>query len=126
MSDFMEDSLSRRDFIGAGAAAASAAGLLPVSLPAPRPSAVDRMIGVPFEARSVVRVGLIGVGGRGRSLLRDLLAIDEVRITALCDLVPEHAAKGASMVQEAGQRAAPALFDGSDDAWERLVARDDL
>ena len=84
------------------------------------------MIGVPFEARDVARIGLIGVGGRGRSLLRDLLAIDGVRITALCDLVPEHAARGASMVQEAGQRAVPALFDGSDDAWERLVARDDL
>ncbi len=127
MKDTTEETLSRRDFIGAGAAAAAAAGFLPAAVPGlSEPAAADRMIGVPFEARNVVRVGLIGVGGRGRSLLRDLLAIEGVRITALCDLVPEHAARGASMVQEAGQRAAPALFDGSEDAWERLVARDDL
>ena len=31
------------------------------------------MIGVPFEARERVRLGIIGVGGRGTSLLRDLL-----------------------------------------------------
>ena len=126
MNDFTADNLSRRDFLGAGAAAAAAASLIPGSAHALRAERLDRMIGVPFEARTVVRVGLIGVGGRGRSLLRDLLAIDGVRITALCDLVPAHAARGASMVKEAGQEAVPAVFDGTDSAWEQLVARDDL
>ena len=126
MNDFTTENLSRRDFLGAGAAAAAAASLIPGSAHALRAERLDRMIGVPFEARTVVRVGLIGVGGRGRSLLRDLLTIDGVRITALCDLVPAHAARGASMVKEAGQEAVPAVFDGTDSAWEQLVARDDL
>lgn len=126
MNDYAEGSLSRRDFLSAGATAAAAASLIPGSAHALRAERLDRMIGVPFEAHAVVRVGLIGVGGRGRSLLHDLLAIDGVRITALCDLVPAHAARGASMIQEAGQEAGPAVFDGSDNAWEQLVARDDL
>ena len=38
-------------------------------------SANATMIGVPFEARERVRLGIIGVGGRGTTLLDDLLAI---------------------------------------------------
>ncbi|HMU60203.1 MAG TPA: Gfo/Idh/MocA family oxidoreductase [Gemmatimonadales bacterium] len=118
--------LSRRDFLGAGVTAAAAVSLLPGTSLADEGPQADRMTGVPFAPRDVVRIGLIGIGGRGRSLLRDLLAIDGVRITALCDLVPAHAARGAEMVREAGQPTAPAVFDGSDSIWEQLVARDDL
>jgi hypothetical protein len=126
MHESDDGNLSRRDFLGAGVTAAAAVNLLPGTALAGDGSKADRMIGVPFASRDVVRIGLIGVGGRGRSLLRDLLAIDGVRVTALCDLVPAHAARGAEMVKEAGQPTAPAVFDGSDRVWERLVARDDL
>jgi hypothetical protein len=126
MHESDDGNLSRRDFLGAGVTAAAAVNLLPGTALAGDGSKADRMIGVPFASRDVVRIGLIGVGGRGRSLLRDLLAIDGVRVTALCDLVPAHAARGAEMVKEAGQPTAPAVFDGSDGIWERLVARDDL
>lgn len=122
MSATHDGDLTRRDFIGAGVAATAAVGLLPGQLPGPR---AERMIGVPFEPHAVVRIGMIGIGGRGRSLLRDLLAIDGVQVTALCDLVPDHAAQGAAMVTEAGQ-AAPAVLDGTEMVWEKLVARDDV
>jgi predicted dehydrogenase len=61
------------------------------------------MMGIRFEPRERVRLGIIGVGGRGSSLLRDLLAVENVEIKAICDLVPEkvsHAQKG---VTDAGQ-----------------------
>ena len=47
------------------------------------------MIGVAFEPRAVVRVGLIGHGGRGASLLHDLLGIPGVQVNAVCDLVKD-------------------------------------
>lgn len=118
--------VSRRDFLGAGATAAVGASLLPGTATALEGAPAGRMIGVPFARRDVVQIGLIGVGGRGRSLLRDLLAIDGVQVTALCDLVPAHAARGAAMVTEAGQASPPAIFDGSDSIWEHLVAREDI
>jgi len=34
------------------------------------------MIGVPFEKHATVRIGIIGTGLRGRSVLRELLAVD--------------------------------------------------
>lgn len=125
MSDSTHDTLSRRDFLGATAAVA-AAGLLPATAHTDVVVSAGRMIGVPFEPRDVARIGLIGVGGRGESLLRDLLAIDGVQITALCDILPARTAHGAQLVRASGQEAAPALFDGSDRIWEDLVARDDL
>src|SRR4051812_45799897 len=50
------------------------------------------MIGVPFGPRERVRLGIVGVGGRGSSLLKDLLAVENVEVKAICDLVPEKVA----------------------------------
>jgi hypothetical protein len=61
------------------------------------------MMGVPFERRERVRLGIIGVGGRGSSLLRDLLAVENVEIKAICDLVPEKVAHSQKAVTNAGQ-----------------------
>jgi hypothetical protein len=61
------------------------------------------MIGVPFDARERVRLGIIGVGGRGTSLLQDLLAVENVEVKAICDLVPEKVARAQKAVTSAGQ-----------------------
>src|SRR5437899_1714824 len=47
------------------------------------PATGASMIGVRFEPREVVRVGLIGYGGRGTSLLHDLLGIPGVTVGAV-------------------------------------------
>ncbi len=36
-----------------------------------------------------VKIGFIGVGGRGRSLLNELLALNWVEVPAICDINPE-------------------------------------
>ena len=73
------------------------------------------MIGVPFEARERVRLGIIGVGGRGTSLLKDLLAVDHVEVKAICDLVPEKIEHAQKAVTDAGQ-SKPAGFSKGD--WD--------
>lgn len=81
------------------------------------------MVGVPFEA-AAPKVGLIGTGGRGTSLLENILAAD-VSVAALCDVVPEKAQAARGMVEKAGQKA-PELYTAGDHAFEKLVAREDL
>ena len=54
-----------------------------------RPSAAATMAGVPFEKHGTVRIAIVGTGLRGRSVLHELLGVPNVRITALCDPVPE-------------------------------------
>jgi hypothetical protein len=114
--------LSRRDFLRLGSI--TAVGITIPELHAetsttPRAS----MIGVPF-APVAPRIGLIGTGGRGTSLLQNLLAAD-ARVLALCDVVREKAEHAQSLVVQAGQTS-PEIYTNDDHAFESLVARDDL
>jgi hypothetical protein len=112
--------ISRRAFVKGSAL--GAAGLVIATeigspdLLAGRPkNAAPTMIGVPFEARDSVRLGIIGVGGRGSSLLQDLLAVDKVEVKAICDLVPEKVQHAQNAVTAAGQPQ-PAGFSKGD--WD--------
>jgi predicted dehydrogenase len=88
-------------------------------------SAAESMIGVPFDPRPVVRVGLIGHGGRGGSLLHDLLGIPGVTINAVCDLVKDRVESAQAKVEKAGQKR-PAGYSAGETDFENLVKRDDL
>jgi hypothetical protein len=72
-------------------------------LPGTKKGSHATMMGVPFEARERVRLGIIGVGGRGTNLLENLLAVDNVDVKAICDLVPEKVAAAQKAVTDAGQ-----------------------
>ncbi|HEX6730045.1 MAG TPA: Gfo/Idh/MocA family oxidoreductase, partial [Pyrinomonadaceae bacterium] len=83
------------------------------------------MIGVQFEPRDLVRVGIVGVGLRGTEVLGEFLAIDKVVINAVCDVVKEKCQRAAQMVEKAGQKA-PAIYADGETAFEKLSKRDDL
>lgn len=114
--------ISRRDFViktaigGAGVVIAS--DIAKSNLFAAN-SKTATMIGVPFESHERVRLGIIGVGGRGTSLLRDLLAVDGVDVKAICDLVPEKVEHAQKMVTGAGQPK-PAAFSKGDHDFKNL------
>jgi len=91
----------------------------------PAPSARTTMRGVPFEPRDTVRIGIVGTGLRGRSVLRELLAVEGARVVALADVVPDKAARAAKMITDLGQPA-PAIYTEGDHGFEKLVARDDV
>src|SRR5882762_8140259 len=95
--------------LAAGGLGLKALGLTPVAqaaqAPAGPPAATGAsMIGVRFEPREVVRVGLIGYGGRGTSLLHDLLGIPGVQVNAVCDLVKDRVERAQATVEKAGQK----------------------
>jgi hypothetical protein len=117
------DDLSRRNFLRLGGVTA-----VGMAIPQLHAEAVashsSSMIGVPFEPVKNPRIGIIGTGGRGTSLLGDLLAA-EVNVLAICDVVREKAEHAQSLVVKAGQKA-PELYTNGDHAFESLVARDDL
>lgn len=79
------------------------------------------MRGVPFEKREHVRVGFVGVGGRGHGLLREMLAVEGAQVTAVSDVVEAHALRARDSVQEAGQPTPAIEAD-----WRRLCERDDV
>lgn len=110
-----ESKTSRRGFLQSAAAIAA--------MPLAAENAPTSMINMPFEALNP-RLGIIGTGGRGTTLLENFLGAD-VRVGALCDIVAEKGKAAQAMVEKAGQKA-PALYTEGDHAFEALVARDDL
>jgi predicted dehydrogenase len=83
------------------------------------------MIGVKFETRDVVRLGIVGVGLRGTSTLQEFLAIDKVVVNAVCDVVKDKCVRAAQLIEKAGQKTPGIYADGERD-FERLSARDDI
>jgi hypothetical protein len=83
------------------------------------------MIGVPFEKHEMVRIGIIGVGLRGTSVLKLFLGVDNVQVTAICDIVKEKCNRAGKLIQDAGQPT-PAVYAEGDHAFEQLCRRDDL
>ena len=80
------------------------------------------MIGVPFQAKNTVRFGIIGTGGRGTSMLKEMLALDNAEVVALCDVNRDAALTAQGLVEKAG-KPSPAVFANGDHDFENLVKR---
>jgi hypothetical protein len=106
---------------GIGAAAVLGAGLAPAVAQAG--SASGTMIGVAFEKREP-RIAMIGLGGRGTSLLGNLLAAD-AQVAALCDVIKEKADHAAGLVVAAGQKRPETYTDGPH-AFNSMLRRKDV
>ena len=83
------------------------------------------MIGVPFALTEKVRFGVIGTGGRGTSMLHELVALDGAEIRAVCDVNKDAALTAQGLVEKAGQKA-PAVYTSGERDFENLVKREDL
>src|SRR5690242_7048784 len=81
------------------------------SLAMAAPAAENKtMIGVPFTAKSNVRLGFIGLGGRGTGQMRNFAAANDVEVTAICDIVPEKLARASQLLKKGGQQKEPELY----------------
>ena len=75
--------------------------------------------------KNIVRIALIGVGGRGRSHLRNMLNRKDVIIPAICDIDPDAIIKSQAMISEAGTKQ-PEIYTGSELAYLELLERGDI
>ena len=122
--------LTRRLLLGA-LPLAGAAFARPASTPAgpsggsPAPTAAASVMGLKFTPCETVRIGVIGTGRRGASLIDTLLAVGNVRINALCDTSADCAARAQRSVESAAGNA-PALYTAGQHDFERLCGRDDI
>jgi predicted dehydrogenase len=122
--------ISRRSFLQASAfasAGAVAAGNLSAQQAAVTSGSgqAQTMLGVPFKKHDKVRLGIIGLGERGTGHVRDFLAIPDVEITAICDIVPDAVEKARQRIVAAGKKE-PAIYGKNEDDWKNLCKRGDL
>lgn len=111
----MKNRLNRRTFLKTqltGIAGLASLGTVPTALQA--------------RETGKVRIGIIGMGGRGSSLMGNFFHMkDRVDIRAVCDIYPERAEAAQARVVKAGM-AKPEAYSGNEQIWERLTDREDL
>jgi len=107
--------LTRRKFIHKSAAAGLALSL---------PGAAGKLMGAPGTG-GPVRLGFVGVGGRGTYLLRTALDIEGVQVNAVCDINEENLERAGRLVEKRGQKK-PAGYSRGPEDFRRLVQRGDL
>ena len=116
--------ISRRDLLKSAAMAGATLGLADLRTPSTTadgligPLPDDSVFGMKFERRPMIRVGIIGVGARGTSMLDEFLGVDGVQITALCDIAKEKCLNAGRVIEKAGHL--PYLE--RPDEFNRLVA----
>ncbi len=116
---------SRRDLLRFASLASLGIGLSEAAPPQAAPAPGRSVSGMKFEAKESVRLGVIGIGGRGTELIKNFSAIPQVRVTALCDTVKEKVDKAQAKLEQAGSKP-PAAYHSSERAFEEMVKRDDI
>ena len=107
--------LDRRDFVKAGTGTALGMSLAPGAL-------LGRNRVAPADK---LRLGFIGMGGRGSWLLGLASRRDDTEIKAVCDIVPEKAQQAADAVTEAGGKE-PRQFTAGEEDYLNLLEMDDI
>ena len=78
--------IGRREFLGRAAWAVTAAAMGGAAKAAPAPG-VASLVGFAAPKRGKIRVGVIGVAGRGSGAVRRLCKVPGLEITAVRDLI---------------------------------------
>ncbi|AQT69080.1 Alpha-N-acetylgalactosaminidase [Anaerohalosphaera lusitana] len=73
----------------------------------------------------VVKIGMVGTGARGTSLLATLTGVKNIEIKALCD-INKNALSAATRLVEQRLDQKPDEYSGDEHAYKKLMARDDL
>ena len=75
--------------------------------------------------KEVVRIGFVGIGGRGGRLIELLLGLEGVRIPAVCDIIEDRVAWAQAAVVKAGQPKPTGYHRGETD-FQRLCEQEQL
>ena len=99
----MDETHGRRKFLRRGAA-----GAVSLAIGARSPAEEAAAPGPSRAGIDPVRVGFVGVGGRGTALLGILLGLEGVEVRAVCDLLEDRVAKAQELAAAAGRAGRPA------------------
>lgn len=69
-----------------------------------------------------LKVGIVGVGMRGRVHLQELLRRDDVVVKAICDIDPFTIDRALAQIARAG-KPKPQVYTGDDHAWREMYAK---
>ena len=103
--------IDRREFVKTGLAAGLAVTMSPMA--------------VMGQEGKKVRLGFIGVGGRGTGLLKNFLKMKDVEIPAVCDVLEKNAKKAQDLVEQSGRKR-PEAYTKDETDFHNLLKRGDV
>ncbi len=90
----------------------------------PRPEGQTHVLELRADPIDTVRVAIIGLGMRGQGAVRRLSYIEEAKIVAVADVVPESVERAQQTLERMGRP--PADGYTAADAWKEISKRDDI
>lgn len=89
----------------------------------PRPAGQEDVIGLRLPAIDTVRIGFVGLGGRGSFALYRYVSVPWTKIVAICDLEQDRIQKNVDFLKEKG--ISVDTYTG-EDGYKQLCNRDDI
>jgi hypothetical protein len=83
------------------------------------------MSGYAPDPLDIIRIGYIGIGGRGLGSIKRMRLIEGVEIKALCDIQKDKVIQGQHALTEMGMPPAES-YSGNEEIWKEMCQRDDL
>lgn len=116
----MSENFNRRDFLKAAAVGGLGLAVSPTDM-------FSKTMGArPLKkSRNDIAIGILGVGNRGRGLMRLAANMPGVRIAAICDINP-NAIKWAQEILSKGGHQPAEVYTGSETAYRDLLAKKDI
>lgn len=116
----MSENFNRRDFLRAAAAGGIGLALSPSEM-------FSKTMGArPLKkSKNEISVGIIGVGNRGRWLMKLAANMPNTKITAICDINPKAITLAQQVLAEDGHKPAE-VYTGSETAYRDLLERKDI
>ena len=91
----------------------------------PRPAGQQSMLGFACDPIDTVRIGVIGLGDRGKDVPKRMAYIEHASVRALCDLFPERIERAQASLVKRGAPRAVHEFSG-EEGWKALCELDDI
>ena len=113
-------SLNRRKFIKTATIAGAGIALTPKLISADQKVRFQRS-----KPNGKLNIAFIGVGGRGRHHLRNVVKYNDVEITAICDVDPEAITKAQKDLRDNSRKEAT-VYSNDDYAFIKMLERDDI
>lgn len=109
--------MKRRDFLSKGLFAGITAGMVP--------SAMAMANKTRLSPNDKLKIGFIGVGGRGTGLLRNMLNLSGVELTSICDIADENLKRAQNLVEQSGQPR-PEGYGEHDTSYKDMLEKENL
>lgn len=121
----MSEKIARREFLQKTSSVALSASIAAAGMEKVVAATAAEPIQATGDSKRPIRLGVIGLGGRGLAQVNLLGLFSNVTVAAVCDLKPDRVEQAQKQLTAAG-KPQPAVYGKDFDDYKNMLARDDI